>query len=217
MRASGRCGRSSASTRALPCAGRPAGPASRPAAACSRPDSRQPTAALPPPSSPSSWRIRQPWETRDPKHEPRSLDEQRSTWARQAREVLGSDQAVHALVRHALAPQVAHGHRVDAAWMHATAPARPQPRPGPPAALGTTSQARPTHPRPPPTRISSTCPHPGHPRQSTEIPNPRPRPPTRHPPTPTNPSPSSQEGRIARFNRKLRISESSARGGRTAP
>ncbi|MGV1009655.1 MAG: relaxase domain-containing protein [Dermatophilaceae bacterium] len=96
-------------------------------AACSRPDSRQPTAALPPPSSPSSWRIRQPWETCDPKHEPRSLDEQRSTWARQAREVLGSDQAVHALVRRTpWPPQGAHGHRVDAAWMHATAPARPQ-------------------------------------------------------------------------------------------
>lgn len=77
------------------------------------------------------------------------------------------------------------------------AAARPQPRRGPPPALGTTSQTRPTHPRPRPTRISSTRPHPGHPRQSTEIPNPRPRPPTPHPPTPTNPSPSNQEGRQA--------------------
>ena len=62
------------------------------------------------------------------------------------------------------------------------APPRQRPRRRPPAALGTTTQTRPTYPRPRPKGISSTCPDTGHAGQSTKISNARPRTPKGHPP-----------------------------------
>ncbi|MBK8460765.1 MAG: relaxase domain-containing protein, partial [Micropruina sp.] len=60
-------------------------------------------------------------ETRDAKHEPRALADQRATWARQARTVLGGDRAVAAMIASVLAPHTPSLGRVDAAWVHATA------------------------------------------------------------------------------------------------
>ena len=60
-------------------------------------------------------------ETRDAKHPARSLTEQHDTWAEQARDVLGSDHAVRAMVTNALSPAQVHGPRVDTAWIQATA------------------------------------------------------------------------------------------------
>ena len=57
-------------------------------------------------------------ETRQAKHEPRSLDEQRATWARQAQEVLGAAGAVESMVAAALAPSRLRSARVDTAWIH---------------------------------------------------------------------------------------------------
>ncbi len=59
-------------------------------------------------------------ETRDAKHEPRSLAEQRATWAEQAREVLGGERQVRAMVHQVLHPVTRDGHRVDAAWVYRT-------------------------------------------------------------------------------------------------
>ena len=61
-------------------------------------------------------------ETRDAKHEPRTLHEQRTRWAREAHEVLGSQQAVAAMVTATLsatANPASPG--VDSAWVRATA------------------------------------------------------------------------------------------------
>ncbi len=60
-------------------------------------------------------------ETREAKHEPRSLAEQRQAWAAEARETLGDDAAVRAMVDRALHPEPAQAPHVDAAWVEATA------------------------------------------------------------------------------------------------
>jgi conjugative relaxase-like TrwC/TraI family protein len=60
-------------------------------------------------------------ETRDPKHEPRTLTEQRATWRTQAAETLGGPQAVQAMISHALHPTSAPGVVLDSEWMTATA------------------------------------------------------------------------------------------------
>ncbi|MFZ2504080.1 MAG: MobF family relaxase, partial [Nocardioides sp.] len=59
--------------------------------------------------------------TREAKHEPRSLDQQRATWARQAAQVLGGPRQVQAMIAATLTPQHRGGHRVDSAWIHTTA------------------------------------------------------------------------------------------------
>ncbi|MCB2176358.1 MAG: relaxase domain-containing protein [Actinomycetales bacterium] len=60
-------------------------------------------------------------ETREAKHEPRSLAEQRQAWAAEARETLGGDAAVRAMVDRALRSATAPARQVDAAWVEATA------------------------------------------------------------------------------------------------
>ncbi|MEP6650550.1 MAG: MobF family relaxase, partial [Lapillicoccus sp.] len=60
-------------------------------------------------------------ETREAKHEPRSLAEQRRSWHQQAVEVLGDEAAVGALVQAATAPPPVATTRVDAAWIRETA------------------------------------------------------------------------------------------------
>ncbi|HWJ53198.1 MAG TPA: MobF family relaxase, partial [Propionibacteriaceae bacterium] len=60
-------------------------------------------------------------ETRQAKHEPRSLSEQRATWHAEAAAVLGERDAVTAMVRGALSPTVGTGVAVDAAWVSQTA------------------------------------------------------------------------------------------------
>ena len=56
-------------------------------------------------------------ETRDAKHEPRSLAEHRATWYGEAAAVLGSSEAVASMVRTALAPPVKATRTVDARWV----------------------------------------------------------------------------------------------------
>ena len=58
-------------------------------------------------------------ETRDPKHEPRTLAEQRTAWHRQAVEVLGSEH-VDLVVAAALSPTTPSLSTVDNAWVSAT-------------------------------------------------------------------------------------------------
>ena len=58
-------------------------------------------------------------ETREAKHEPRSLAEQRATWRAEAEQVLGGRRAVKAMIRWALSPRPAAGVTVDAAWVAA--------------------------------------------------------------------------------------------------
>jgi hypothetical protein len=60
-------------------------------------------------------------ETRDAKHEPRSLTEQRTTWLKEAAAVLGGPGAVATMVRTALAPPAAVTTIVDARWVAQTA------------------------------------------------------------------------------------------------
>jgi conjugative relaxase-like TrwC/TraI family protein len=60
-------------------------------------------------------------ETRDAKHEPRSLAEQRATWHTQAAETLGGPDAVHAMITHALHPSWTPRPAVDTEWLMATA------------------------------------------------------------------------------------------------
>jgi DNA primase catalytic core len=63
-------------------------------------------------------------ETRDAKHEPRTLTEQRNTWAREAAEVLGGPDGVTAMVTAALSPTLGvNSPHVNSAWVHATATA----------------------------------------------------------------------------------------------
>ena len=63
-------------------------------------------------------------ETRDAKHEPRSLAEQRTAWRREAEQVLGGPDALTAMLATALSPNLPNrAGRVDAAWVHATAAA----------------------------------------------------------------------------------------------
>ena len=60
-------------------------------------------------------------ETRDAKHEPRSLAEQRTVWHAQAAETLGGPDAVQAMITHALNPVSAPSPDVDAGWVAVTA------------------------------------------------------------------------------------------------
>jgi len=60
-------------------------------------------------------------ETRDGKHEPRSLTEQRSTWLNEAAAVLGGRGAVAAMVQTALTPAAEAATIVDARWVAQTA------------------------------------------------------------------------------------------------
>jgi len=60
-------------------------------------------------------------ETRDAKHEPRSLAEQRATWLGEAAAVLGSAEAVALMVRTALAPHPETAPMADAHWVAQTA------------------------------------------------------------------------------------------------
>jgi conjugative relaxase-like TrwC/TraI family protein len=60
-------------------------------------------------------------ETRDAKHEPRSLAEQRATWLREAVAVLGGRWAVASIVRTALAPPAATAAIADSHWIADTA------------------------------------------------------------------------------------------------
>jgi conjugative relaxase-like TrwC/TraI family protein len=60
-------------------------------------------------------------ETRDAKHEPRSLAEQRAAWHAQAAETLGGPHAVQAVITHALNPSCTPSRVVDAGWVTATA------------------------------------------------------------------------------------------------
>ena len=60
-------------------------------------------------------------ETRDAKHEPRSLAEQRAGWHAQAAETLGGPDAVQAMITAALNPDFAPSPNVDAEWVAATA------------------------------------------------------------------------------------------------
>jgi conjugative relaxase-like TrwC/TraI family protein len=56
-------------------------------------------------------------ETRDAKHEPRSLAEQRATWLNQAAAVLGGGEAVASMVRTAFTPPAETATIVDARWV----------------------------------------------------------------------------------------------------
>jgi conjugative relaxase-like TrwC/TraI family protein len=60
-------------------------------------------------------------ETRDAKHEPRSLAEQRAAWHTQAAAALGGPDAVQTMITKALNPTSALGPAVDAEWVAATA------------------------------------------------------------------------------------------------
>jgi conjugative relaxase-like TrwC/TraI family protein len=60
-------------------------------------------------------------ETRDAKHEPRSLAEQRAAWQAQAVETLGGPEAVQAVINNALNPVSIKSPAVDAEWVAATA------------------------------------------------------------------------------------------------
>ena len=55
-------------------------------------------------------------ETREAKHEPRSLAEQRATWHTQARQILGSEDAIQAMIRDALRPARPVQDAVTPAW-----------------------------------------------------------------------------------------------------
>jgi DNA primase catalytic core len=60
-------------------------------------------------------------ETRDAKHEPRTLTEQKAAWLIQASQVLGSPQAVQHMVHTALRPNPTAGTLVNAEWVKDTA------------------------------------------------------------------------------------------------
>jgi hypothetical protein len=60
-------------------------------------------------------------ETRNAKHEPRTLTEQRSSWRNEAAQVLSGPQAVDAMVETALHPTKRAGERIDTAWVAAAA------------------------------------------------------------------------------------------------
>ncbi len=59
-------------------------------------------------------------ETRDPKHEPRSLAEQRAAWHTQAAETLGGPDAIRAMINQALNPISMTSPVVDAEWVAVT-------------------------------------------------------------------------------------------------
>ena len=92
------------------------------------------------------------------------------------------------------------------------APARPGARRRPPPALGTPTRASPAYPVAGPPGVSPPPPRHRDPGQSTKIPPGRPRTPQGHPPPPTNPLSGCYEGRLTRFNRKLRMTPGWERG-----
>nr|WP_232530949.1 MobF family relaxase [Microlunatus antarcticus] len=76
-----------------------------------------------PPTRREAWALAQQatLETRPAKHEPRSLDEQRTAWAAQADQLLGGRAVVDSMVFRALAPRLEVGPPVDGAWIAQTA------------------------------------------------------------------------------------------------
>jgi conjugative relaxase-like TrwC/TraI family protein len=60
-------------------------------------------------------------ETRDAKHEPRTLAEQRATWQQQAAETLGGPEAVQSMINRTLHPITAPRSPVDGHWVSRTA------------------------------------------------------------------------------------------------
>jgi conjugative relaxase-like TrwC/TraI family protein len=60
-------------------------------------------------------------ETRDPKHEPRTLIEQRAAWHAQAAETLGGPEPLRAMIANALHPASTPSPHADAEWVAATA------------------------------------------------------------------------------------------------
>jgi conjugative relaxase-like TrwC/TraI family protein len=60
-------------------------------------------------------------ETRDAKHEPRSLTEQRAAWQAEAIETLGGPEAIQAVIKKTLNPLAIKSPTVDAEWVAATA------------------------------------------------------------------------------------------------
>jgi DNA primase catalytic core len=60
-------------------------------------------------------------ETRQAKHQPRSLAEQRKAWFAQAADLLGGSDAVQAMVRKALSPSVTTAGELDAGWLETAA------------------------------------------------------------------------------------------------
>jgi len=76
-----------------------------------------------PPSTVESIRLAQQatLETRDAKHEPRSLAEQRAVWHRQAVEVLGGERGLTRMLRQATSPARTASVHPDAAWFDQTA------------------------------------------------------------------------------------------------
>src|SRR5512133_3814181 len=60
-------------------------------------------------------------ETREAKHQPRSLAEQRKSWSAPAAEVLGGPDAVQAMVREALSPSASTAWELDADWLDVAA------------------------------------------------------------------------------------------------
>ncbi|NLH69123.1 MAG: relaxase domain-containing protein [Brooklawnia sp.] len=76
-----------------------------------------------PPSTVESIRLAQQatLETRDAKHEPRSLAEQRAVWHRQAVEVLGGERALRRMLNDATAPARSRLVHPDGAWFEQTA------------------------------------------------------------------------------------------------
>lgn len=60
-------------------------------------------------------------ETRDAKHEPRTVTEQRDAWMREATGHMGSAERVRQMIRSALNPPVKRGVRADSKWFAATA------------------------------------------------------------------------------------------------
>ena len=60
-------------------------------------------------------------ETRDPKHEPRTLSQQRVTWRQEAIDVLGSTDAIDAMIASALAPPEPETRYADRVWIARTA------------------------------------------------------------------------------------------------
>jgi conjugative relaxase-like TrwC/TraI family protein len=60
-------------------------------------------------------------ETRDAKHEPRSLAEQRTAWHAEAAETLGGPDAVQAMINKTLTPTFAQSPAADGEWVAATA------------------------------------------------------------------------------------------------
>lgn len=60
-------------------------------------------------------------ETRQAKHEPRTLEEQRAAWRIEAIEVLGSERAITEMVHSAIAPAPQPPTVVDSVWLEATA------------------------------------------------------------------------------------------------